>query len=130
MIQHTLQRYYKDQSNTPIQLTETPQGNAELNLDVSVAAGATNQQYHIAFTRANLQSLCIAAGDVLTIKTNSSGSPTDTITLSAAPGQVLVWSLASDGLSRCPFSADVTTLYVTNGTANPINLKIRGLLNQ
>lgn len=126
---HTILRQYRDTSGVNIQLSETPEGNAEINFDQAVPIAA-NTHYVIAFTRANLKSLCIYAADVVSIYTNaaSGGSPQDTIVMVA--GQALVWTLATDGLTKCPFSGNVTSLYITNATAATVAVKIRGLLNQ
>lgn len=129
-ITHTILRQYKDQGPTPISLSESISGNTERNLDVAAVPIAANTQYVFAVTRANLLSVCLYAADALTVYTNnpSGSSPQDTIALVA--GQTLVWTLATDGLSKCPFSGNVTTVYVTNATAATVALKIRSLLNQ
>ena len=128
-ITHTVTRSYKDQSSVTSQLIEAVTGNAELNLDVTVPIAA-NTQYHMAFTHANLQSLLLYAADAVTIYTNaaSTGAPQDTIPLAA--GQARVWTLATDLIAKCPFSADVTTLYITNATAASVTVRIRALTNQ
>ena len=128
-IAHTITRSYKDQSSVITQLIETPTGNAELNLDVQ-APNAANTQYHMAFTRANLQSLLIYAAAAMTLYTNdtSGGTPQDTIPLVA--GQVLVWTLATDLITHCPFSGNVTTLYVTNASGSAATFRVRALVNQ
>ena len=81
-----------------------------------------------AITRANLKALAIKTDQAITIKTNSSGSPTDTITL-VGP-QCLVWTLQTDTLSKCPFSADVTQIFVTNATGLIANLQIYAITHQ
>jgi hypothetical protein len=126
-ITHTIVRSYKDQGSTAISASETPTGNTENNVDVSVVVG-TDIAFAWAAVRANLQSLCISSDRALTIETNSSSAPTDTIVLIG--GQALVWTLAKDGLSRCPFSASVTSLFFTNASGGTAALKIRALLNQ
>jgi hypothetical protein len=128
-VTHTVTRSYKDQSANTINLTEILVGNAELNIDDSVAIAA-NHQIHWACTRANLQAVALYAAGPVTVYTNnpSGGGPQDTIALVA--GQTLVWSLATDLLAKCPFAADVTTVYVTNAGSGAVAFKIRALLNQ
>jgi hypothetical protein len=128
-VTHTVTRQYKDQSSNSILLVEQPTGSAEINLDV-VAPNANNTQYHIALTKANLQSLCIFAAVAMTLCTNnpSGSAPQDTIALTA--GQTWVWTLATDGISKCPFSADVTSFYVTNTSGGAAPFKFRSVTNQ
>lgn len=128
-ISHTILRQYRDQSSNAIQLSETPTGNAEKNFDQLVPIAA-NTHYLVTLIRSQLLSLCIYAADAITLYTNaaSGGSPTDTIAIVA--GQALVWTLATDGLSKCPLSADVTSIYVTNATAAAVAFKLRALLTQ
>lgn len=128
-LQHTVLRQYRDRSSTVLQQNESVTGNAENNFDQLVPIAA-NTHYVMAFTRANLQSLCLYAADAVTIYTNnpSGSAPQDTIPLVA--GQCLVWTLATDGLSKCPFSGNVTSIYITNSTAAAVAVSIRSLENQ
>src|SRR5690242_16646651 len=125
---HTVLRSYKDQSPNTIQLSEVITGKKEDNYDGTVAIAA-NVNVKMAFTRADLLSLCLSSDQPVTIYTNdlSGGSPQDTIPLAA--GQALVWSLATDLIGKCPFAGNVTTLYVTNASAAVANLKIRACLS-
>lgn len=128
-IVHTITRQYADQSTNKLTQTETITGNSERNFDQSVPIAA-NTQYFLPFTRSKMLSLAIKSDQDVTIYTNaaSSGSPTDTITVKA--GVVREWSLASNGLAACPFTADVTSLYVTNASPAAAALQIRSCLNQ
>lgn len=128
-ITHTILRSYKDQGPSAIQKSDSISGNSENNIDDSVAIAA-NHLIAWTATRANLLSVCLSSDVAVTVYTNaaSGGSPTDTIPLTA--GQVLTWVLATDGLSKCPFSANVTAIYVTNASASVAAFKIRALQNQ
>lgn len=125
---HTITRVYKDQSANSITFAENPTGNAEQNIDDNIAVAA-NHQVPWAATRSTIASLALYASGDVTVYTNdlSSGSPQDTIPLKA--GQVLEWTLATDLIARCPFSGNVTTLYVTNAGAGAVVFKVRALLN-
>ncbi len=122
---HTITRAYRDSSGTSITATETVTSNEERSYDDSVADGQTAFQVDISLVRSTLKALSIYSDRAVTIKTNSSSSPTDTITLVA--GQNLVWSLATDGLSKCPISASVTALYIANASGAAASVKIRSL---
>lgn len=105
---------------------EAPSGNSVLVFDQSVPIG-TNTPYLFAIDRSQLLSMSMTASTDVTIKTNSSGSPTDTIVLEA--GQVYNWSLTRDGLTAgpglvtCPISADVTAgFFITNAAISVIKI--------
>ncbi len=51
-------------------------------------------------------------------------------TFALVAGQNILWTLAQNGLPNLPFTGNVNKLFVTNGTANSLNLKIRALTNQ
>lgn len=123
-ITHTITRNYKDQSPNAIQLVEAISGNTENNYDGSIAVGA-NTLVPWATTRANLRSLLISSDVAITVFTNnpSGSSPQDTIPIAA--GQSLIWTLATDLIARCPFSANVTAIYVTNAAGGASAFKIR-----
>ena len=121
-ITHTITRQYKDQSTTAIQLAETITSDFEKNIDKSVSIGTDVLLSTIALTQANLKSVCISCDVDCTLKTNSSGSPQDTISIKA--GQVLIWSLAIDAIGRCPFSNNVTAIYMTNAALAAIKIRV------
>jgi len=60
----------------------------------------------------------------LTVKTNSSGAPQETIALVA--DTPLVWSVGDAG-ETAPFADDVTALYVTNASGSAASFKIRSV---
>ena len=127
---HTVIRQYRDQSPTVIFISESVSGNTEANFDDAALPVAVNTPIAWSCTRSELQSVCLSASAAVTVYTNapSSGAPQDTIVLSA--GQVLCWTLAGDGLSRCPFAGNVTGLYVTNAGLATVAFKVRALLTR
>lgn len=122
---HVITRGYRDSSGKTIQSTETNTGNAESNFDQQVAGSTTNGEYTFLITQADLVSCCIFSDQAVTIKTNSSGSPQDTIALEA--GQNIVWDLAFDGGGKIPFAGNVTSIFITNAGSTPANVSIRCL---
>src|SRR5690242_1094873 len=124
---HTIQRIYND-GITNVTSSESVSNDTQINFDGSIAGGSTNAQLNLAFTKANMKSLCLWCDRALTIKTNSTGSPQDTISLTA--NQAIVWSHAHDGDSACPFSDDVTTIYVTLAAGAAATFKLRSILDQ
>ena len=144
LITHKLTHTFTPPNGLALTLTESVTGNAEFNLSDPALAVTANHQYHLAFTQANLQSVCLAVsaapgvyGTVTVYTNNPSGSsPQDTIVLTipvsstSGAGQVLEWSLQTNLIGKCPFSGNVTTVYVTNAASGPVSISIYGLLNQ
>jgi len=126
-ISQSISRGWAGQNGTPINPpAQVFTGSEELNFDFSVAGTTTNEQFALAFTKSLLQSIYIySPTENLTIKTNSSSVPQDTLTITA--GEPLVWDV-NCGLT-CPFSNNVTTAFVTNATSTATQLSIRGLTN-
>ncbi len=98
-------------------------GGVEDNRSVSVPASTTNQVVALAITVANLQSIYISSNVTLTLKTNSSGSPQETIVITA--GNPFVW-YKNCGIP-IPFAGNITTTYWTNATLVNANLEMRVL---
>ena len=95
-------------------------GGAQAVLNEALGAMQTNVLYNIAFPQASVKSLILLSDVAATIKTNSSGSPADTIALAA--GKPIVWDAASP--YACPFTADVTKFYVTNTAAGTLKVYV------
>ena len=129
-IAHTVTRSYKDQSANTISFSEAMTADNEDNLDTTLVAATPNQLITWLATRANLVSVVLYSSVAVTIYTNaaSSGAPQDTIPLVA--GQTKIWTLATDGIGACPFSGNVTALYVTVAGAVAPSFKLRCLKNQ
>ena len=122
-VNHTCRVIYNDnEASPPIDVTVTTTGQNSVEINDSVPASTTNKQYTFAFTKTKLQSIVMyCTGVNLTLKTNSSGTPQDTITLTA--GTPFVW-LINSGITD-PFAGDVTALFVTNAdgsTAAPLKI--------
>lgn len=96
-------------------------------LSEAIPANQTDLEAAFALVAAKLKGIYIAADVAMTIKTNDGSSPDDTITLVA--NQPYIWGLGSSriGADDSPFSADVTSIFVTNTTAG--TLEIRALVD-
>lgn len=81
---------------------------------VSVAANQTNYEIDWVLTFANLKAVAIVADQDCTVKTNSTSSPAETLTLKA--NQALVWR-ENDPAAMHFLSVNLTKIYVTNTTA-------------
>lgn len=101
-------------------------GQLEQNLTFSLAGSTTNELHALAFTTTKLQLfLCISDQDI-TLKTNSSGSPQDTITIKA--GIPFIW-YANMGIT-VPFAGNVTASYWTNAGSTAANVQVKCLETQ
>lgn len=89
-------------------------GDQETAGSVAVSANQTNKEIDWAFTLANAKAYAICADQDCTVKTNSSSSPQETLTLKA--NQALVWRL-NDPTTMHFLSNDLTQIFVTNTTA-------------
>lgn len=76
----------------------------------TVPAGSTNLEIDIAFPTTGLAIVELVSSVDMTVKTNSSGSPQETLALKAGVG--VGW--AKDDLHACPFAGAVTKFFVTN----------------
>ncbi len=104
---------------------ETFVGSAQVGVDVAVVAGAVNALEAIAITQANIVSVCIVSDKALTLKTNSSGSPQETLSLVA--GSQVVWT--TNSTHACPFSDDITAFYLSNAGVAPARFRVECLLS-
>jgi hypothetical protein len=99
----------------------TENGTTRLAIDSSFPASTTNQSVSIAWVVANTQALVMLSTKDMTVKTNSSGSPANTISLKA--GIPLIWR-ASPGYYSNPFTVDVTSFFVTTTAANRLQVAV------
>jgi hypothetical protein len=103
----------------------------EIAIDVTVPAGTTDMDIAAAWERASAHGFVFfcsknddddGTASSLTVKTNSTSSPDDTITL--VPGTLTRWLEGYDGSGDKPLnSADVTILYATN--SGPVDQRLR-----
>lgn len=111
---------------TIVNTTFTYSGDSETGIQETITGSTTNKEFYLPFTVAQIQSLVMWSNQALTIKTNSSGSPQDTINLVA--NKQLIWDTDSPP-ANIPFAGDVTAIFVTNAGMNTAQLVIRVLLN-
>ncbi len=78
----------------------------------SVATGTADQEISLAVDISKLKAFSMQASQAMTVKTNSSGSPQETFTLTAGSPVVFV-----EG-DTAIFSGDVTKLFITNASGS------------
>jgi hypothetical protein len=97
------------------------QGGARLRITETIAPSTTNLAVVASIDETNLRGLWLHSDQALTLKTNSSGSPDDTIALAA--NQPVFWT----GAGAKPISANVSTIYVTNAGSAAATLTIEAI---
>jgi hypothetical protein len=111
MITHTHNWSVSSSSGvSPITGSQSETGSSENPINQQFAAGSTDEPFAVTFTTAGLQDIFLVSNKDMTIKVNSTSSPILTIDLVA--GEPFQWNV-SDPNRANPFSADVTTFYVT-----------------
>jgi hypothetical protein len=124
MFTHSITSGYAGEGGNVITLTKKYTGQTEVAFDGTVPATTDNEAVTIAWIAANVKALLLYSDTALTIKTNSSGTPVNTVTLAA--GQIIVWG--NDHPEPNPIAANVTELFLSNDQANIANVSIRVLL--
>ncbi len=100
----------------------TVTGTTGQSLVPTIPASTTNQQVEAAFVVSQLLSIIITVTGTVTMLTNSTGSPGNTFTITAAGA--FVWQAGSG--QACPFTTStVTTLYFTNSGASSVQVTIQ-----
>lgn len=122
-ITHTITKTWASGTSAPLSKSVSFVGVRELNIDAAVAASTTNQQELLSFTAASLLEIFISSTQNVTIKTNSSSSPQETLTITG--GDPLQWDNTC-GIA-IPFSGDVTSIFITNAGASSATVSIRTL---
>jgi hypothetical protein len=89
-------------------------GDTVTSIDAVIPLNTTNSPVAAAFLVADVVALYIVSDQNVTLKTNSTGSPANTIALKA--GIPLVWVAAAPYQAN-PFTTDVTAFFITNTAA-------------
>lgn len=85
----------------------------------SVANSASDLAVAITIESTSLKVFALQSDQDITVKTNDSGSPQETITLKA--NQPVIWT---EGQANVPISGDVTALYITNSSGSAANVSL------
>jgi hypothetical protein len=120
-ITNTYQVAMSSTDGTRVQGSSAETGTTQVVVNTQLPAASTNVSVACAFTVANVQGIILLANQNCTIKTNSSGSPANTINLIA--GIPLIW-LKSAGYFSNPFTVDVTSWFVTCTPATTLQAAI------
>jgi hypothetical protein len=96
---------------------------AVTEFDEVVPTPVTNMPFSLSIDISQVVSLFILSDQDVTLKTNSSSSPTDTIALKA--NQPYIWF--TNNYNTCKITADVTQAFITNAASAQANVSMRVL---
>jgi len=122
-ISHTITKTWQGQSGLPISKGVVLTASEEVNFDFQVAASTSNQPFNLAFTKVDLQSIFILSDQTVTIKTNSSSTPQDTLTITG--NDPYQWDI-NCGIAN-PFAGNVTSGFTSNAGDTAANVSVRVL---
>lgn len=106
--------------------TQSVTGDDQTNISTTIANGATNQEIVLGIDISLAKAVIIRSTQVLTIKTNSSSTPDDTITTVANIAKKWI----DGGYDSIFLSADVTKIFVSNASGADATLQIIVLADQ
>ena len=124
-MQHDLTYTWKGPGGQSIIKTISQVGDGEDNRDIDIPNGTSNLAVDYEIDISQLKMFVMVCNKALTIKTNSSGSPQETIVLVA--DKPFVW-VAGAGIA-IPFAGDVTTIFLSNASGAAAVLNIRTLID-
>lgn len=109
---------------TTITAVNTFTGDSEFAFDQDIAFGVEDH-LTVEIDQTEIQSLMISGGGkALTVCTNGAKAGTPTDTLHVPANGMISW--ASDDLTACPFTAPITSIYITNeDSAATASVKLR-----
>jgi hypothetical protein len=116
---------YSSDAGTITNTTDTYTGDGEQNFDGTIATGTTNGEVDLALAVAAIKSFVMFSTQAVTVKTNSTSAPADTINLTA--GHQLVWT--TDHIDANPLTVNVTKFYITNTSGSAATVKFRFLVD-
>lgn len=128
MLTHTRTTQYQTAEGRLVSASDSVSAEGEVAFDGTIAvSGTPNVEVDIAFAvTGELKSLLLYSVQGMTIKTNSSSAPDDTIVLVA--GVPLVWN--TNDVAANPLTTDVTKLFFTNASATLTSaVKVRALVD-
>lgn len=133
--QHKIVTSYSSEGGTSIIKTEEIEGTVSINVEEVIPGGAVNHEIDVAIPLTGLKGFAFACSKVsgqlssltftgLTLKTNSTGSPADTFTITPANG--IAWSVGDASITN-PIGTAITTIYITNAGTADANFVARAL---
>ncbi len=110
-------------SGQSLETTTTLTADGQQSVSVDVLDAETDKLVEFDVLIADLKSIFIRCTQDMTVKTNSAGTPDDTLTL--LKGQAYVWHVGSYFTNL--ITVDVSKLYVTNASGSDGKLEIEAV---
>lgn len=89
---------------------------AFIPLRETIEAGTVNRPFAVSVLTAKMLAIAFSASVDMTVKTNSTSAPDETIALTA--GKERIWETTADGSTGKLITHDLTVIYVSNAGAN------------
>lgn len=124
MIEHDIVITWKG-GGAQISKTLTAQSEGEDNRDITVNNAVSNLLVDMELDISQLKSFFIVSNKDVTLKTNDSGTPQDTIALKADKPLIYAPNI---GMTN-PFGGDVTSMYLSNASGATATVQIRALFD-
>ena len=119
---HTLTRSWANGGANPVSKNQSFTGTGETNIiATTIADSVTDQLEVISIDVSAIQSIYINSTQAITLETNSSSAPTDTINLRA--DEPYIWYVNSYFTNL--LTADVTVIYLTNASGSTATFDLR-----
>jgi hypothetical protein len=99
-----------------------------VKLETTVSPATSNFHRILQVPAALIKMMSITSNKAVTIKTNSSGAPDQTLSIGANQG--LVWSITDVATIPCPITDDITDVYISNAGADEADVKFNFLIDQ
>lgn len=117
-ITHTVAYNFSKDGSAVTSFSSSESQDGEINLDVTIAPGASSFSVICPVTQAVVKSIFINCDANMTVVTKNGASAVDTFTFVA--NKPLIWQVGFP--TTCPFTADFTTLAVSSTAGG--NLKV------
>lgn len=124
-LKHTYSLSIRNDAGSGVVDSYSFSADAEENFS-DVAAASSTKEIDLVVTVANIESFFIEADQDVTLKVNSTGSPTPSVALTK--GQAFYWNSGLTGTN--PLTTNITKLYFVNAGIKDANVKGGFLLNQ
>ena len=126
---HRIATTVRTNAGTVTSASSTITGTAETNIELEDLAIGTNTAQDFTADVSQIVSLVMlwepASGSTsCTLKTNSSGSPADTLTLTANTPKIWNTTIQSTLGTACPLTVDVTSLFITTTAIGDLSIYI------
>ena len=122
MPSHTIVQTYQTAGGS-FALTTTVTADTELNIDLTLAASATDILVACPMLRANIKSIALNCTADATVETNSGSAPAHTIALTANVPLIAASNAAALATPFFVAATDITALYVTCAAGGTFSLR-------